>query len=54
MKKNYITPKMKAVQVETAAILCLSNPDGLDIYKDETVSEEENPYSDDEGYGEAW
>lgn len=54
MNKTYITPKMKAMPVETADILCLSNPDGLDIYKGETVSEEENKYSDDEGYGEAW
>ena len=52
MKKTYITPKMKAVKVQASTIICTS-PNSVKL-NDETVSVEENTYSNKEGYGVAW
>ena len=52
MKKTYITPKMKAVKVQASTIICTS-PNSIKL-NDEAVSEKENEYSKDEGYGVAW
>ena len=52
MKKTYITPKMKAVKVQASTIICTSQ----NSFKlnSESVSDEDNKYSNEDGYGVAW
>ena len=50
MKKEYKTPAMKVRKMVCSHMLC-----GSDVgINSESVSEEENDYSDYEGYGDAW
>ncbi len=54
MKRIYITPQADTLAARPTQMLCGSPFDDLTINIDEGVSTEDNDYSDNEGYGEAW
>ncbi|MDO5447202.1 MAG: hypothetical protein Q4F34_05445 [Prevotellaceae bacterium] len=56
MKKTYLTPSIKAIEVRHANMLCASPElEKRSLFKGEIViTDEINDYSDKEGYGMAW
>ncbi len=54
MKKSYITPQADTLAARPTQMLCGSFDNSLTINVDEGVSTEDNDYSDNDGYGDAW